>query len=72
MIPDEHFQFGGLATLDFLAGIVGESPRTEYSRAQVIELLNKAKTLEELFDPAVVAAYELSIESLRVPEGQVS
>ena len=58
LVLDEHFQLGGLAALDFLALLVAEAEIETFSRADVLELLAEAKTLESLFEPAVVAEYE--------------
>lgn len=71
-IPDEHFQFGALSVLDLLSQLVEESPRKVWTKEEVVELLQKAKTVEELFEPEVVAAYEMTIKGLQIPEGAVS
>jgi len=72
LVSDEHFQFGGLATLDLLSGLVLESPRETYTKFEVAMLLEKAKTLEELFAPETVAAYELMVQGMTLPKGVLS
>jgi hypothetical protein len=54
-------QFAAQVVLDYLSDMFTETPRETFSREEVLVVLNGVRTDTDLFDPAVVVAYELAM-----------
>jgi hypothetical protein len=51
-------QFNGLALIEYLQDLFTVSPRERYCRDEILSILNLVKNDPDLFQPAVVAAFD--------------
>jgi len=58
-------QFAAQVVLDYLSDLFTESPREQFSKAEILVVLNEVRNDPDLFDPAVVVAYETAMAEVR-------
>ena len=55
---DTDEQWGALCIIGYLEGMMTESPREQFSKTEILILLNLIKNDPELFAPETLEAYE--------------
>lgn len=60
--PDE--QFAALVILDYLSDLFTASPIEQFSREQILVVLNSVKDDPELIESAVLLAYEEAVKDI--------
>lgn len=57
-------QFDGLLILDYILDLFTSSPKSEFTTAEILVVLNLIKNDPDLFDPDVILAYEEAVKDI--------
>lgn len=57
-------QYAGLVFLDFLRDLFTVAGKEQYSRVEILLILDNLRGHDDLFDPDVVRAYDQAVEGI--------